>query len=426
MKKILLSIFALVCASNLFAADRISIKDFLEKKDTETVYEICGEITSIKNTKYGNFYVNDGTAEIYIYGLGEELGTITQNLLTTLGIQEGDEIVVQGSYGEYNGTPEIINAQYISHVSNGAGVDITNTPETAYTTSQAWDIITVGKGLSTMVYVKGTVSPDNMDFSEANGNYTYTITDGVKDIIVFRGKYFNGDKFTSADQLQDGDEVIVYGLLVNYNGTYEIQSNSSIYSINGKTQPDVDPYTLTGNGTKDKPYTIADVLNLYSDATNTPTEAVWVTGTILGNVNTSTGATVVPNVFTDVNGDGVVDKNDCGEGETAAVATNLSVGDVTGKNIAVQLPTGDVRAALNILDNPGNIGKTVAVLGLIQKYCGVAGVKSVTDYVLEGASGINSVADDAAKVAIYNIAGQKVSANYNGIIIVNGKKYMNK
>lgn len=423
MKKILLSLVALFCVADIFAVERITIKEFLEKKDTETVYEICGDITSIKNTKYGNFYVNDGTAEVYIYGLGVEAGSLTQNLLTTLGINEGDEIVVQGSYKEYNNSPEIENALYISHVSKGESVDITNTPETAYTTSQASELIAAGKGLTTKVYVKGTITPDGMSFGGENyGNYTYTISDGVKNILVYRGYYFNGDKFTSEDQIQDGDEVVVYGQLTSYKGEDQIGS-SSIYSLNGKTSAPVDPYTLVGDGTKENPYTVADVKNLYADSENTPADMVWVKGIVLGNVNTSTGATVVPNVFTDRNGDGILDKNDCQEGETFAVATNLSMGDATG-NISVQLPNNEVRAALNLIDHQELIGAEVSVYGNILKYCNVAGVKNTSDYVIADEAGIANIYNKVNDGAIYNVAGQRVGKEYKGIVIINGKKVM--
>ncbi len=42
------------------------------------------------------------------------------------------------------------------------------------------------------------------------------------------------------------------------------------------------------------------------------------------------------------------------------------------------------------------------------------------------ATGISSVKVDAATDALYNAAGQKVNADYRGIVIKNGKKYLNK
>ena len=72
------------------------------------------------------------------------------------------------------------------------------------------------------------------------GNATYTITDGYSDLDVYRGYYFNGEKFTSADQLKVGDEVVISGKLVNYMGnTPQFTTGSKILSINGAGAPEV-------------------------------------------------------------------------------------------------------------------------------------------------------------------------------------------
>jgi hypothetical protein len=56
-------------------------------------------------------------------------------------------------------------------------------------------------------------------------------------VQVFRGKWFNGDSFTSEDQLHVGDEVVLKGTLVNYAGnTPEVNTGSVIVSLNGKTE----------------------------------------------------------------------------------------------------------------------------------------------------------------------------------------------
>lgn len=312
-------------------------------------------------------------------------------------------------------------------------VHIANTPETAYTVAEANAIITAGKALSEEVYVKGTiVSVQDISWDvTANpyyGNATYFISDDGTEagqLEVFRGYSLGGEKFTSEDEIQDGDEVIVFGKLVNYNGTYEFTTGSKIYSLNGKLYEEKpDDYTLVGAGTLDNPYTAADVQYLFKHE-QTPAEEVWVKGTILGNVNTSTGATVVPNVFTDVNGDGQVNKDDCGEGETAAVASNLSLGDETA-SIPVQLVAKTaVRDDLNVLDHQDNIGKTVWVLGKIQKYCGVAGLKEPSTYSLDGRNtGIDNISAEASSNAIYNLQGQRVANDFRGVVIVNGKKFV--
>ncbi|MDO4161007.1 MAG: hypothetical protein Q4D41_11165 [Prevotellaceae bacterium] len=124
----------------------------------------------------------------------------------------------------YEGAPEI--------------VDITNTPETAYTIAKAKELIDAGEGLSTAVYVKGYIT-EISEVSTSYGNASYYINDtaGSTDgqLMVYRGYYLDGAKFTSEDQIEVGDEVIVYGTLTLYGTTYEINSGNYIYSINGTT-----------------------------------------------------------------------------------------------------------------------------------------------------------------------------------------------
>ena len=118
-------------------------------------------------------------------------------------------------------------------------VDITNTPETAYTIAQAFELIAAGQGLDTKVYVKGYIT-NVKEVSPSFGNATYSLNDdntynAETALLVYRGYYLDGENFTAEDQIKVGDQVVVYGKLVNYNGTFEINTGSSIYSINGTT-----------------------------------------------------------------------------------------------------------------------------------------------------------------------------------------------
>ena len=117
-------------------------------------------------------------------------------------------------------------------------VDIANTPETAYTVAKANEIITAGQGLDTKVYVIGTITKIK-EVSTQYGNATYWIGDGNEytsaDLEIYRGYYLEGEKFTAEDQIKLGDKVVVYGKLVDFNGTKEMGTGSSIYSLNGNT-----------------------------------------------------------------------------------------------------------------------------------------------------------------------------------------------
>ena len=212
--------------------ERITVKEFLEKADTETAYELTGVVKSVASTLYGNFYLEQDGSEIYIYGTLDKEGN-TKNW-ESLGVVEGDSIVIQGTYTTYKDAPQIKNAQYVCHKSNGfVPVDISNTPETAYTPAQASQLALAGEGLATSVYVKGIISRI-AEISTSYGNASYYISaDGTEtdELYVFRGYSLEGEKFTSETEIAVGDEVIIYGQLTTYNETPQVNTGSKIYSI---------------------------------------------------------------------------------------------------------------------------------------------------------------------------------------------------
>ena len=92
------------------------------------------------------------------------------------------------------------------------------------------------------VYVKGIVHKIKSIDTGQYGNAEYYISDdgnsSENDLPIYRGYYFNGDKFSSSDQLKVGDAVVVYGQLTNYVGdqgrsTPQMAKGSKLITING-------------------------------------------------------------------------------------------------------------------------------------------------------------------------------------------------
>jgi len=75
-------------------------------------YQVTGVVTAITNTTYGNWYLEDETGSIYIYGTLDEGGN-ERNFLSW-GLEVGDEITVQGPKTVYNGTVELVNVTVIN------------------------------------------------------------------------------------------------------------------------------------------------------------------------------------------------------------------------------------------------------------------------------------------------------------------------
>ncbi|MDE6199938.1 MAG: hypothetical protein K2G06_08880, partial [Muribaculaceae bacterium] len=260
------------------------------------------------------------------------------------------------------------------------------TLESPYDAVRALAIIEAGSMSQDNVYIKGIISKiDEIDTGNF-GNATYYISnDGTanKQLEVFRGYYFNGDKFTSADAIKVGDEVVILGKLIKFNTTPEVAQGSKIISLNGQTgggDTPTPPVTGDGDGTQEKPYTTANVIALNPTST---TEApaggagVWVKGYIVGYMPSSPKTTLDNTVFA----------------ATADLKTNIVLGptaDCTDYTqcIGIQLPTGAVRAALNLQDNPGNLGAAVVLYGDVMKYCSGPGLKNTSKYELgEGGGG---------------------------------------
>ncbi|MBR3682632.1 MAG: BACON domain-containing protein [Tidjanibacter sp.] len=129
------------------------------------------------------------------------------------------------------------------------------TEASPYDVTRASDIITKGAATSTAVYTKGIISQiDEVNTSFGNATY-YISVDGTttNHLVVFRGKYLNNEKFTAADQIKVGDEVVVLGVLELYNGSKAEITGSQIVSLNageggGTTEPDPTPDPTPGEG----------------------------------------------------------------------------------------------------------------------------------------------------------------------------------
>ena len=125
-----------------------------------------------------------------------------------------------------------------------------------------------------------------------------------------------------------------------------------------------------GSGSGDD--SAADIDNAYSVAQahdHTGEDDVWVFGYIVGGDLSTAGTTVKTSKLTK--------------------ATHLAIASrstVTAKAscVAVELPKGAIRDALNLVDHPDLIGTRVYLKGsLVPSYFGTTGLKSVSDYVLK-------------------------------------------
>lgn len=232
-------------------AAAIAYTSALDSNETssEQIYikGIIASITEEFSSTYGNatFYISDdgSTTTTFlcyrVYYLGNAKWTSSDTQIAV-----GDEVVIYGNVINYYGnTPETSSGNaYIYSLNSSSSsdssddVDEDNTVDNPYTVAEALAIINAGTYTSSSVYVQGTISQID-EISTSYGNATYYISDdgttSSDQLEVYRGYSLNGDKFTSEDEIQVGDVVIVYGVLTMYYSTPEITTGSSIISING-------------------------------------------------------------------------------------------------------------------------------------------------------------------------------------------------
>lgn len=158
-------------------------------------------------------------------------------------------------------------------------------------------------------------------------------------------------------------------------GTMEIQS-ICIEEGSGEVPPTPPtPGQGEGSGTADDPYNVAAGIGLQSEE---PT--AWVHGYIVGAVKSG---------LSSVGGNDDINWN-----APFDLATNVVIADDASCReislcIIVNLPAGKpLRTQVNLVDNPGNLGKHLAVNGKLRKYFNQAGLRdsggTVNDFVLEG------------------------------------------
>ena len=248
------------------------------------------------------------------------------------------------------------------------------TAASPYNVAKALDIITAGTYTSDKVYVTGIVTKiDNIDTSY--GNATYYLGDtktATTTLEIYRGYYYNGDKFTTGNEFAVGDTLVVYGVLTNYNGTKEMTQGGQIISINGKTGGSTTGGGSTvapaGEGTAESPYNVAKALSTTTAlAADTPTEEVYVAGTIVGtpNIDTTYGnATFFISDDGTENGKFTIYRSYYFNGDKYTSTSQLKAGDkvvllgklINFKGNTPEMNTGGKLISLNGQTSGGNTG----------------------------------------------------------------------
>ena len=92
--------------------ETLSIEEALAAPEGKNA-RVKGTVTGIYNTTYGNWYLTDGTNKILVYGTLDKDGK--EKNFSSLNIEEGDEVLIEGPISVYNGTNQLKNVTVVKH-----------------------------------------------------------------------------------------------------------------------------------------------------------------------------------------------------------------------------------------------------------------------------------------------------------------------
>ena len=263
---------------------------------------------------------------------------------------------------------------------NGGTTPPPTNPEGVITCAQAVEICqTTGETSTTETYtIRGYVTEIKEAYTTQYQNVSCWMADekgGGQVFLAFRAKPVN-----AADQaVKVNDYIEVKGTLVNYMGnTPETSAGGSLTIITPGEEGEKPslPEGLTGDGTKENPFTVEDVLLLNNQFAGPYYVKAFIVGQVVGT-SLSTGAEFEAPFNPSTNNDGSVNTYNT----NLLVAFTLGETDVT-KCVPVQLPAGDLRTNFNLPENPEMHGQEVLICGSLQKYFSVPGIKSPTSIEL--------------------------------------------
>jgi hypothetical protein len=229
-------------------------------------YRVTGTCTSITNTQYGNWLLNDGTGEITIYGTADKNGKLKNYPIDgTDGwkFEPGDVITVEGPRLDYNGTGKI------------ELLDVT--------------VIKVVKSLLKLPVSESIITPDAQEVEvkvayKGSGAYA-NIPDNAKSWVTYlETKYIAGVK-TIFEKNPADTAVVKFAVAANNGATRAAAIEFSSSSSTGSTTM---PFTLTqsgmakGDGTASDPFNVVALTEFASKLgkDETADKMVYVTGKI--------------------------------------------------------------------------------------------------------------------------------------------------
>lgn len=358
---------------------------------------VKGRVTGVdvSGNIYKYLYIQDETAAL---GFSIDAGSLSNSY------KIGQELVVdltEMNIGKWNtellvGKPEWYEAQQVweagrmeletfqKHVELNGLPDGTGVESTVLelgdiiNATEAEDLIKYGHMLVTF----NDVTIDGAGQPFANTAVPYTQSNGVTNCYYHSITDSKGNKMylpvsAYADFVYEttpSGRGSVTGILCYKYQSVNRQSQWALYLVDANGLSDFDgtdepgqeqPGDETTDGTKDAPYTVEQVIALQN-----PGSTAWVKGYIVGYYDYNNNSSLVNSA------EGAANSN-------IALAADPNETD-KAKTVAVQLPAGAIREAVNLQAHPENLGKEFAICGELIAYFGLPGVKNGTEATLDG------------------------------------------
>lgn len=193
-------------------ASSATCKEIIAGPDGKT-YRTKGLVTLIENTTYGNWWLDDGTGSVLVYGTLDKDGK-TKNF-ASLGIEVGDEVEVEGPKLTYGTKVEL--------------VDVT--------------VLSIKKSLVKVISAEPTLEPEASEFEvkvafKGDGLYPTVAAESKSWISIVGVRSYAG---TPTKIEQSPADTAIVTCAVAENATYELrQGVINFLSASGKNSSDMD------------------------------------------------------------------------------------------------------------------------------------------------------------------------------------------
>jgi len=361
------------------------------------------------DNSYRTFYLQDNTAAIAVY----------QDV--SGGVYIGDSVRIYLKDLVVMKYSELFQINTIS----GGGINVdTSLIKQGFNRPRTPEVATIDQINSNKAYYQGRlVKIENIQFVDTDTSKTFAnaadletenryIQDASDKQLIVRT---SGYSTLASGEVPNGSGSII-AIVGQYNSDMqlyirklsEVDMNGERFTVGGGGG------TGEGTGTKEDPYNVAGAI-----ANNTGLKQ-WVKGYIVGAAEYITGT---GNVFHF-------------ESPFGSVTTNLFIADDPNESnpsnvFVVQLPSGEIRNILNLIDHPTNHKKQVMVRGNLESYFGQPGMKETIGCIIDDTeygetSDVDAILfEDFATITRYgtiNLTGWNVIAE-TGTVIWQGDGY---